>query len=71
MKIVGKIAFSLGQWVSSFKYYCCPSWLKLSSIPKATKAILFLGMPNSPEAITGNSGKWYRHIQQSPWIKEY
>ena len=24
-----------------------------------------------PEAITGHSGKWYRHIQPSPWIKDY
>ena len=71
MKIVGKIVYSLDQWVSSFKYYCCPSCLKLSSIPKAAKAILFLGMTNSPEAISGNSGMWYQHIQPSPWIKGY
>ena len=71
MKIVGKIIYSLDQWVSGFKYYCCPSCLKLLSIPKAAKVILFLGMPNSPEAITGNSGTWYRHIQLYPWIKGY
>ena len=55
----------------SFKYRCYPSWLKLPSIPKVLKIILLHGMPNSPEAITGNSGMWYRHIQLSPWIKGY
>jgi len=75
---VGKIAkleFWPDHWVPSFKYKCCPSWIKSwfesPSIPKGARVILFHGLPNPPEAITGHSGKWYRHIQPSPWIKDY
>ena len=63
------------EWVPSYKYKCCPSWLKswfkAPSIPKGARIILFHGVPNPSEAIIGNSGKWYRHIQPSPWIKDY
>ena len=71
MKIVGKIAYSLDQWVPSFKYRCYLSWLKLPSIPKALKVILLHGMLNPPEASNGNSGTWHRYIQLFPWIKEF
>ncbi len=70
-----KLRYWPDEWVPSFKYRCCPSWIKswfqAPSIPKGAKIILFHGLPNPPEAITGHSGKWYRHIQPSPWIKRY
>ncbi len=63
------------EWVPSFKYHCCPSWIKswfqAPFIPKNSKVILFHGLPNPSEAIIGRSGKWYRHIQPSPWIEKY
>jgi len=63
------------DWVPSFKYRCAPSWIRswfeAPSIPKDAKIILFHGLPNPPEAIKGISGKWYRHIQPSPWIEKY
>jgi len=72
---LGKLDYWPDEWVPSFKYSCCPSWIKSwfepPSIPKGAKVILFHGLPNPPEAITGKSGKWYRHIQPSPWIREY
>ena len=72
---LGKLEYWPDEWVPSFKYRCCPSWIKswfeAPCIPKGARVILFHGLPNPPEAITGNSGKWYRHIQPSPWIKEY
>ena len=72
---LGKLEFWPDDWVPSFKYKCCPpwikSWFKAPSIPKGSRIILFHGLPNPPEAITGHSGKWYRHIQPSPWIKDY
>ena len=71
---LGKLKYWPDEWVPSFKYRCCPTWIKswfeAPSIPKGAKVILFHGLPNPPEAITGHSGKWYRHIQPSPWIKE-
>jgi len=63
------------EWVPSFKYKCCPSWIRswfeAPSIPSGARIILFHGLPNPPDAIKGYSGKWYRHIQPSPWIKDY
>lgn len=75
MHRLGKLDFWDDSWVPSFKYRCCPSWLKswqqAPSIPKGAKIIIFHGLPNPPEAILGISGKWYRHIQPSPWISEH
>jgi len=72
---LGKLEYWPDQWVPSFKYRCCPSWLKswfqAPFIPDSAKIIIFHGLPNPPEAIKGISGKWYRHIQPAPWIKEH
>ena len=72
---LGKLGYWPDQWVPSFKYRCCPSWLKswfqAPFIPDGAKIIIFHGLPNPPEAIKGISGKWYRHIQPAPWIKEH
>ena len=72
---LGKLDYWSDEWVPSFKYKCCPSWSKswliAPSIPKGARIILFHGLPNPPEAIIGRSGKWYRHIKPSPWIKDY
>jgi len=72
---LGKLEFWPDDWVPSFKYKCCPSWFKSwfksPSIPKGARVIIFHGLPNPPDAIKGQSGKWYRHIQPSPWIKDY
>ncbi len=71
----GKLKFWQDDWVPSFKYRCCPSWTKswfeAPSIPNNARIILFHGLPNPAEAIKGISGKWYRHIQPSPWIADY
>lgn len=76
MAKLGKLEFWPDSWVPSFKYHCAPSWIRswtqAPSIPsKDAKVIIFHGLPNPPEAIIGVSGKWYRHIQPSPWIEEY
>ena len=72
---LGELEYWPDDWVPSFKYKCFPSWFKswfvAPSIPKGARVILFHGLPNPPEAITGRSGKWYRHIKPSPRIKDY
>ncbi|SMN11902.1 PMID: 11481431 [uncultured Candidatus Thioglobus sp.] len=72
---LGKLQYWQDKWVPSFKYRCCPSWLKswfqAPYIPQGAKIIIFHGLPNPPEAIKGISGKWYRHIQPSPWIAQH
>ena len=75
MNKLGKMQFWPKKWVPSFKYHCAPSWIRSwfesPHIPEDAKIILFHGLPNPPEAIKGISGKWYRHIQPSPWIEKY
>ena len=75
MHKLGKLEYWPDEWVPSFKYRCCPSWIKswfqAPFIPDGAKVILFHGLPNPPEAIKGISGKWYRHIQPTPWIQEH
>ncbi len=75
MHKLGALEFWDDSWVPSFKYRCAPSWIRswfeAPSIPNNAKIILFHGLPNPPEAIKGISGKWYRHIQPSPWIEKY
>ena len=72
MNTIGKPLYWLNEWMLSFKYRCYPSWMKswfeVSSIPEGAKAILFHVLPNPREAF---SGKCYRHIPLSKWIKEY
>lgn len=71
----GLLEFWPDEWVPSFKYKCAPGWLRswfsAPLIPQGAKIIIFHGLPNPPEAIKGISGKWYRHIQPTPWIKDY
>jgi len=72
---VGELDYWPDSWVPSFKYHCCPnwflSWVKAPFIPDGAKIIIFHGLPNPPEAIKGESGKWYRHIRPASWIEEY
>ena len=72
MNIIGKHTYWPVEWMLSFKYRCYPScmksWFEVSSIPEGAKTILFQGLPNPREAF---SGKWYRHIPLSKWIKGY
>jgi hypothetical protein len=75
IKKTSTLNFWPDEWVPSFKYKCAPSWIKswfkAPSITSGAKIILFHGLPNPPEAIRGISGKWYRHIKPSQWIKDY
>jgi len=75
MHKLGALQFWNDTWVPSFKYRCSPTWIRswfeAPSIPDNARIILFHGLPNPPEAIKGISGKWYRHIQPSPWIEKH
>lgn len=63
------------DWCVSFKRHAIPKgfaklW-KPPRPPKGAKIIVFHGKPNPPEAIEGKSGKWFRPIRPSPWIKDF
>jgi len=71
----GDLDFWPDAWVPSYKYHCCPSWIKSwfakPYIPENAKIIIFHGLPTPQDAINGESGKWYRHIQPATWIENY
>jgi len=72
---LNKLNYWPDEWVPSFKYRCCHPWpfslFKTPFIPKGAKIILFHGLPNPPDAINGISGKWYRSIKKTHWIKDF
>ena len=63
------------DWCQSFKKHCVQRGLKqfflAPSLPPEAKVIIFHGKPNPPEALVGNSGKWYRKVLPTPWIADH
>jgi hypothetical protein len=47
---LGKLEYWQDEWVPSFKYRCCPSWIKswfkAPFIPQGAKVIIFHGLRN-------------------------
>lgn len=63
------------SWCVSFKYQCVQkfplSFFKAPTIPHGAKIVIFHGEVNPPDAILGKSGKWYRKVLPTLWIKDY
>lgn len=63
------------SWCVSFKYQCVQafpfSFIKPPQLPKGAKIVIFHGEINPPDAIIGKSGKWYRKVLPTDWIKDY
>ncbi|TVP78733.1 MAG: glycosyltransferase [Gemmatimonadales bacterium] len=71
----GRLSYWPGDWVRSFKRHCTrPFPLSLwqpPRIPPGTRIIAFHGRPNPPDAMEGRSGRWYRRIRPTPWIRKH
>ncbi len=71
----GILQFWPNEWTPSFKYHAIPkfpiSLFKEPTIPKGAKIIIFHGLPTPKDAIEGKSGKWYRFLKPTKWIKDY
>jgi len=63
------------QWCASFKHDCVgwglPTYFRTPRIPPGTAIVVFHGRPSPRQAVTGDGGKWYRHIRPTPWIQDY
>ena len=63
------------DWCKSFKKHCIHKGLKQffypPELPENTRIVIFHGKPNPPEAIAGKSGKWYRKVLPTPWVKDF
>lgn len=62
-------------WCKSFKRHCMQAFplslFKAPEIPAQVKIIVFHGHPHPDEAIRGTTGKWYRFMRPTPWIKDF
>ncbi|MGE0115554.1 MAG: glycosyltransferase [Steroidobacteraceae bacterium] len=71
----GKMQFWPEAWCRSFKRHCVRAhvlnWFLPPRIPEDARIIAFHGKPNPPDAIAGRSGKWYRRVLPTQWIKEH
>jgi hypothetical protein len=70
-----KLSYWPYDWCKSFKYNCIQkgikAWFKPPIKPLGAKIIVFHGKPNPPDAIEGQSGKWYRKVLPTPWVKKH
>lgn len=70
----GKLGYWPDAWCRSFKRHCLRpfplSLVQPPRIPAGAAIIAFHGKPNPPDAIRGHSGKWYRKVLPTPWVKE-
>ena len=71
----GKMGFWPDAWCRSFKRHCVRTHvLNLflpPRIPEGARIIAFHGKPNPPDAIAGRSGKWYRRVIPTDWVKDH
>lgn len=71
----GKLSYWPAAWCVSFKRHCVPrglmNWVRSPSIPPGARIIAFHGKPNPPDAIVGESGKWYRRVPPTQWVADH
>ena len=71
----GKLSYWPEEWCRSFKRHCLQpglmGWFKPPTIPQGARLIAFHGKPNPPDAIAGNSGKWYRRVLPTQWVADH
>lgn len=71
----GALSYWPDTWCKSFKRHCMHSFpgslFRTPRVPANAKVIVFHGHPHPDEAIRGESGKWYRALRPTPWIKDY
>lgn len=71
----GKLKYWPAQWCRSFKRHCIRpfplSWFQEPRIPEGAKVIIFHGKPHPDDAVEGRSGKWYRKVLPTSWVKKY
>jgi len=71
----GRLGYWPEAWCRSFKRHCLQpglmGWFKPPQIPEGARIIAFHGKPNPPDAIAGESGKWYRKVLPTQWVADH
>lgn len=71
----GRLSYWPDAWCRSFKRHCLQpglmGWFRPPTIPDGARLIAFHGKPNPPDAIAGESGKWYRRVLPTQWVADH
>jgi hypothetical protein len=71
----GALSYWPKEWCASFKYDCMAGFpmnrFRAPHLPEGARIVVFHGHPNPPDAITGNSIKFLRHVLPTPWVAEH
>lgn len=71
----GLTSYWPAAWCVSFKYQCIPAFplnlFQTPRLPADARIIVFHGMPNPPDAISGYRGKILRFTRPTPWVAEH
>jgi hypothetical protein len=70
----GKLTYWPAPWCASWKYHCIPRFptnvWRDPFIPAGARIIVFHGVLNPPDAMTGRSNGNWRQARPAPWIAE-
>lgn len=71
----GRLAYWPAAWCVSWKYHCIPRfpanyWCD-PFIPEGARILVFHGVMNPPDALSGRSNGNWRHARPAPWISDF
>jgi hypothetical protein len=71
----GRLAYWPAAWCASWKYHCIPTFpanfWRTPSIPAGARILVFHGVMNPPDALSGRSQGNWRKALPAPWIAEH
>jgi hypothetical protein len=63
------------EWCVSFKYGCMAPFplnhFLTPRLPASARVVVFHGLPNPGDAVTGKSASFLRHVRPTPWISAH
>jgi hypothetical protein len=75
MQQQGVLAYWPREWCASWKYHCVPRWplnyMMPPSIPRGARILIFHGVINPPDALTGRSTHAWRRALPAPWLAQH
>ncbi|HET6598481.1 MAG TPA: glycosyltransferase [Burkholderiaceae bacterium] len=71
----GQVTYWPAPWCVSWKYHCIPrfptNFWRDPFIPEGARILVFHGVMNPPDAMTGRRNGNWRHARPAPWIAEH
>jgi hypothetical protein len=71
----GRLAYWPAEWCASWKYHCIPAfptnYWREPRIPPGARILIFHGVMNPPDALSGRRNGNWRYARPAPWIAEH